>query len=103
VQPPCDHQVQDQEDLAVQLDHDPLAQPSHASYGPPFRVRKRRRDRPEEERAREAHLLQALAADQVGQALHVDHDVGKLGHPPRMLRQIRPVRRAFLDIAPGFS
>ena len=77
---PRDHQVKDQEQLAVELDRDALAEPVQVDDRPPLRRRRRRVDRAEEERAREPQAAEQPAGDPLPQALDVDDDVGQLGH-----------------------
>ena len=36
VQAPGDHQVEDQEELALEREHDALAEPAHAAHARPF-------------------------------------------------------------------
>src|SRR3970040_491691 len=63
VEPPRDHEVEHEEQLAVQLDHDPFSQAREAGDRPTFDGREWWFDRPEEERARNPDVLQPRAQD----------------------------------------
>jgi hypothetical protein len=80
VKAPGDHEVQDQEHVALEPDHDALAEPPKAGHAAIGRFGERRIDRAEQERARETHALERFAEDARLERLDVDRDVGKLGH-----------------------
>ena len=79
-QPPRDHQVDHDEAIAVDADHDPLAEPLDRLDDRAGELLRRRRHRAQHERARDPDPLERLADDQRAQALDVDRDVGELGH-----------------------
>ena len=79
-QPAGDHQVEDQEQLAVELEHDALADAAGTADRLPLHGRDGRVHGAQEERARETNRLERLAADRALERLDVDADVGQLGH-----------------------
>ena len=72
--------MDDEEEVGLEREHDPLAQPAHAGDAAPFRVRDRRIDGTEHEGADEAHPLERLARRSALERLDVDRDVGKFRH-----------------------
>ena len=81
-QPPRDHQVDDQEELVVELEHDALADAPHAADDLAGDRVDRRRHRAQDERARQHHLFEHSAGHLRPQRFHVDHDVWKFRHSP---------------------
>jgi len=81
VEPPGDHQVQHQEQIALEADHDALAEAREPDDTAAGRRRDRRIDRAKQERAREPHALEGRAHDPRLERLDVDGDVGQLRHP----------------------
>ena len=79
-QPAGDHQVDDDEELALEGQDDALAEPLDADRRAGPRPRRRRRHRAQQERMADADALEAMADDLGRQPLDVDADVGQLGH-----------------------
>src|SRR5262249_57146859 len=90
VQPPGDHQVQDEEEVAVELEHDPLPQPAEPGDEPAGRRRERRVDRAQEERVREPDDADPLAPDARAEMVPVDDDGGELRHAPHTVPAAPP-------------
>ena len=65
-----DHQMEHEEELALERDHDALAEPARGD------------DRAQEKRARQLDALERVADDACRQALAIELDVGQLGHRP---------------------
>ena len=86
MQPPGDHEMQHQEEIPIETDHDALAEPAKAGEAAVGRRRDRGIDRAEQERAREPHPFEGRACDAGLERLDVDGDVGQLRHP-RMERR----------------
>ena len=82
LEPPGDHQVQDEEQVVLEHEDDALAQPLERDDPLAVDGGERRLDRAQQERARQPHLVERLADHAVGDALDVDGDVGQLGHAP---------------------
>ena len=80
VQAPGDHQVQDQEEIAVERDDDALAEARDPDHVAPAGVGERRVDGAEHERAGQAHALEPGPADARVERFDVDGDVGQLRH-----------------------
>ncbi len=80
VEPARDHEVQRQEQLAVEREHDPLPQPADRGDAPPLHLREGRIGRAEQERTPQPDALEGLAQHPRGQGLDVHLDVGELGH-----------------------
>ncbi len=57
-QSPRDHQVQHQEQVALELEHNPLAESAQTRHAASLRVSDRRLDGAKQERATESHALQ---------------------------------------------
>ena len=72
---PADHQVENQEEIAFQLEDDALAQPAETQDLAVFSVVYGRVDGPEEERTREAHLLEGLSHDPGLQRVDVELNI----------------------------
>ena len=100
-----DHQVDDEEELPVERDHDAFSEAAQARHPPADRGVERRIDRAEQERARQAHPLEPGPDDSRLQRLDVNDDVGELrhrtsasdsaaDHTPRRLSGIRQRLRA---------
>ena len=94
---PRDHEVQNEEKVAVALlvriplftfkeKYEALPQPGHPSQRSALDRGERRCDGPQDERAREAHLPQRLPLQEALEVLGVDDDVRKLRHPGRLPR-----------------
>ena len=77
-----DHQVQHGEVIAVESEHDALAETADLLHPAPGQVGHRGVGSPEQEGARDAHALEALPHDPVGEGLLVQEDVRQLGHAP---------------------
>jgi hypothetical protein len=83
-EPSRDHQVQDEEQVALEREDDALSQAAEAGHDAPRGLRERRRRRPEEERRAEPDALEPPPCGLPLEAFHVHGDVRQLGHgPPR--------------------
>jgi len=80
VKPPSDHQVDDDEQFVVHLEHDSLAEPLDADHALSDQVGERRLHGAEEKGCPEAHLLEWLARDASPDCLDVHGDIGQLRH-----------------------
>ena len=80
VQTSRDHQVQHQEQVALESHHDALAEAPNLLQAPVFDQADGRGDRAQQERAAQAYSEQPRIADERREALDVDRDIGKLGH-----------------------
>ena len=80
VQAAGDHQVQHQEEIAVERDDDALAEARDPDHVAPTGVGERRVDGAEHERAGQAHALEPGPADARVERFDVDGDVGQLRH-----------------------
>src|SRR5439155_10342971 len=78
-----DHQVEDEEELALELEDDALAEAAEPDDPPALRLADRRIDGADEKWGREPDTLERLPDHARGQVLDVDDDVGKLGHARR--------------------
>src|SRR6185436_10233737 len=67
----------DEEDPAVELEHDPLADAAHAANGLAVQAGDRGIDGAEDEGADEKDALEPVADDVAAQRLEIDNDVGK--------------------------
>ena len=76
-QPAGDHQVNDQEEVVVEHEHDALADAAHAADDLAVSGVERRIDGAQDERAEEPDPLEAPADDVRGQRFDVDDDVGQ--------------------------
>ena len=83
-----DHEVQDQEPLALECEHDPLADPREPDDGAAFGLLQGRHDRTQQERAAQAHADEAFADDPRLQRREIRQDVRQLGHGPSLARRI---------------
>ena len=92
-QPAGDHQVDDEEELALEREDDALAEPLDADDNLAFDRGNRRRHRAQQERMADADALETVADDLGRQALEVDADVGQLGHRPSVPSARRRRRR----------
>jgi hypothetical protein len=79
-EPPRDHQVQNEKEVVVRAQDDPLAQSLHRAHRLALDRRHRRVDRTKQERARDARALERLVDDARPEALDVDGHVRKLRH-----------------------
>jgi len=80
VQASGDHEVEDQEQIALEREHDPLPEAAQPDDAPALGAGDRRGDRAEEERAAQADALEALFLDTRRECREVREDVGKLRH-----------------------
>ena len=78
-----DHQVDHQEQLVLQREHDALAEPAQAEHLPALGRGDRRHGGAQQERVEQPDAQQAGAEDAALEALEVDGDVGKLGQAKR--------------------
>ena len=99
-EPPGDHQVEDQIEIALQFEDDPLAQPAETQHLPVFALLYRRLDGPEQERTREANLLEGLAYDPWLQGVDVEQDIGQFGHAAALCGTGGFKTRPYADAAP---
>jgi hypothetical protein len=74
------HQVEHEEELALELDHDALGEALHTGDAAALRVAPGGQRGAQEERRAELDLVEHVASDEALQALDVDGDVGQLGH-----------------------
>ena len=75
-----DHQVQDEEQLAFQLEDDPLTEPMQRDDSLPLERRQRRIDGTQEERGGEPDPLHPMPDDTRSEGVQIQEDVGKLRH-----------------------
>src|SRR5688500_11032093 len=80
VQPPGDHQVQDEEEIALQADDDAFSEAGQRQYLLAYHLADRWHCGAKQERIEELNLLQPRAADQPLEAFQIDGDIGQLGH-----------------------
>ena len=85
-QPPGDHQVQDEEQLAVELEDDPLAHPPQADDRASFDGGDRRLQRAHEERIADPQPLERLVQHPRGERFEVERDVGQFRHASLLYR-----------------
>src|SRR5713101_8870291 len=79
-QPPRDHEMKHEEQLAFERDHYPLAEPAHAGDLRALGGGDRRRHAAQHEGIEEPHALERLPDETRFEVVDVDGDVGKLGH-----------------------
>src|SRR4029079_2937421 len=79
-QPAGDHQVQNEEQLALQGEHDPLAEAAQADDLATFHRADRRIRGAQQKRVEQHDPAQGPALDVRAQALQVDGDIRQLGH-----------------------
>jgi len=79
-QPSGDHEMDDDEEVAFERQHDALAEPLDPDDELALDRRDRRRHRAEQERVTDRDALETLADGLGGEPLDVDGDVGELGH-----------------------
>ena len=102
VEPARNHEVQGEEEVVLEHEDDPLAEPPHCGDPPPLCGADGRLGGPEQERAPEPDRLERRAAHPRLDRLDVDRDVRQLGHgvilsresPPRQPERRRPAGRA---------
>ena len=82
---PGNHQVDNEEQLTVCLEHDSLAQATEADDGSSLNGIQWRINRAEEKRRREAHAVDRVANETRAKRVEVKLDVGKFGHAPDSL------------------
>jgi hypothetical protein len=75
-----DHEVNDEEELILQLEHDPLSDPSERQHALSLGRGDRRLHRAEKKWTQDPDVLDRLSADARGERLQVEEDVGELGH-----------------------
>jgi hypothetical protein len=75
-----DHEVEREEQIALEREDDPLPEPPHRQDPPPLRRRDGRFGRAQEERAPEPDTLERRALDASGDRLDVHLDVRELRH-----------------------
>jgi hypothetical protein len=82
LQPPGNHQVEHevQRRLRVEVQHHALAHPAHIEHGAPDQRVDGRHSGAQDEDAAQLDGAQRAAHDLRGRALHIDGDVGQLGH-----------------------
>ena len=74
--------MQDEKELALQLEDDPLAQTIQRGNGFSLRRRQRRINRAQEKRRGQPDAFDSMADDARGERMQVEQDVGKLWHVP---------------------
>jgi hypothetical protein len=84
VQAAVDHEVQDQPQIVLEADRDPLAEAAQPADLLALRRGDRRLHGAQQERARQTHTLKRLILDALLQRLDVEGDVGQLGHDREM-------------------
>ena len=75
-----DHEVQHEEQLALELEDDTLADSANAQDSLPFRRSDGRGDAAQHEGVQEAHALERAPREAAFQMLDIDDDVGQLRH-----------------------
>jgi hypothetical protein len=75
-----DHQMEDQEQLALRFHDNALAEPVEVDDGSPFHRRERRIDGAKKKRRGEPHAFDAVSDDTRAQRVEIQQDVGELGH-----------------------
>src|SRR6185295_901607 len=75
-----DHQVEGEEQLALEAEHDPLPHPAHAPHPAAVGRFGRRLDGAQQVDSGDAGTLERLAGEAMFQRFHVDRDVRQLGH-----------------------
>jgi hypothetical protein len=98
-----DHQVQYEEEIAVELAYDPLPDPAKALHTASVGGRQGRVYGAHEERTTEAHALEHGSGQMPLEAFDVDSNLGKLGHGPKLPRSNVPCRETFLARDPPHS
>src|SRR5262249_36947095 len=76
-QPPRDHQVQDQEQIAIEFEDDPLPDPPDAADQLATNRLEWRIDRSQDEGTEEIDARETMPDDMAGQRLEIDDNVGK--------------------------
>ena len=79
-QPAGDHQMQDEKEVALQLEDDPLAQTIQRDNCFSVRSRQWRIDRAQEKRRGQPDAFDSMPDDARGKRVQVEQDVGKLRH-----------------------
>ena len=80
-----DHQMNDDEEVSFEREHDPLAQAAKPDYSLAFRSRNRRIKRAHDERVPNHDPLDRLVEDHRREALKVEDDIGEFGHARRAM------------------
>src|SRR5260370_1142591 len=80
VQPARDYQVDQDEAVALELDHDPLAEPPQPGHRAPGDLGRGGVDRAQHERVGQAQALEPGAPDASVERLEIDADVRQLAH-----------------------
>src|SRR5262249_40415753 len=91
MKPARDHQMKNQEKIAIEGKEDPLPEASEPDDRFPLALLEGRVDGPQEKRARKSDFLETLTFHPRVEGLEVDDDVRKLGHAPRILSGRRGV------------
>ena len=81
---PGDHQMQNEEQLALQLEDDPLTEPVQRDDGLALQRRQGWIDGTQEERGRQPDAVHAMPDDARSEGVQVEQDVGELGHYGRL-------------------
>jgi hypothetical protein len=76
--------VQDEKEIPLERQDDPLAEAVHAGDPPTFSVSERWDDGSQEKWASQANFLQRLSENAPLEAFDVDRDVWKLRHAPSL-------------------
>ena len=94
-----DHQMQDEPEIVIEPEDDSLPQSPRLADGLAVGLVQGRVERPQQERAADAHAVQALADDATVEGLDIDGDIRQLGHedgaPRRGPNRTRSPRLAF--------
>src|SRR5437867_55302 len=89
-----DHEVDDEEELVFELDHDALSEPAEPENRLPLQGAEGWLDGAKEKRARQPNAAERLSNEVRDETLDVDDDVGQLGHArPRVERPAARVTR----------
>ena len=89
VEPPGDHEVEGEVEVALEGEDEPLAEPPDPRHRPPLGGGQRRLGGAEQERAAEPEPPDHPAAEPGLQRLGVDGEIGELGHGGMMARPPR--------------
>ncbi len=82
VEPAGHHQVEDEEETALQLEDDAFSEPPEAQHATSLGARQRRRDGAQEKRAAEPDRLEPLPDDARLERREIGEDVRQLRHAP---------------------
>ncbi len=98
-----DHEVEAEEEVAVERQDDPLPHPRHRRDAPSGDGGERGLDGPEQEGAAEPHPLERPAQDPVAQGLDVHLHVRELGHGAGLYREMVEIRTCARPTCPPWS